>query len=81
MQRLIEGDTYSKSNIFDSKVDEKRRLANTLYQEFVRAKERYSDYFELSNIVYSEREYSYVLMYVCSNFIVLFLLASNNRPI
>ena len=49
--RSIEGDIYSKSNIFDSKLDEKRRLANTLYQEFVRAKERYSDYFELSNIV------------------------------
>ena len=36
VRRLIEGGTYSKSNIFDSKIDEKQRLSNTLYQEFVK---------------------------------------------
>ena len=66
VRRLIEGGTYSKSKIFDSKIDEKKRLSNTRYKEFIKKKEKYSDYFELNIIV---------------NFIVLLLLASNNRPI
>ena len=41
-------------------ITKKRRLANILYQELVKKKEKYSDDFELNNIVYSDKKYPYI---------------------
>ena len=53
-QRLIEGGDYSKSNIFDMKFDEKRRLPRIVDKEL---KKKDSNHSELNNIVDSERRY------------------------
>ena len=64
--------------------EKKWHLTSVLYQELVKGKDKYSNYFEINNIVYSEKEYAYIWqcsMYLCSNFNALLLLASNKHPI
>ena len=82
---------YKLNTSCDSRVhlnEKKWHLTSVLYQELVKGKDKYSNYifkyFEINNIVYSEKEYAYIWqcsIYLCSNFNALFLLASNKHPI
>ena len=60
----------------------KQHIANTLDQELIKKKKKYSNGFELNKNVCSEEKKPFIWQWnICNNVIVLFLLASDKRPI